>query len=261
MPHLVIARIRSCLAIFPFQQHQNERRRDAFCAYMVETLDLCGGFIFLAGSICFLPAFSHELNIFLAGCVLFVVGGVLSASICSFSLVESVRTKGVKTFEACQNALYLVGSIFYVAGSILYWPPEAHHKGMDWLVQNMSLGVYFNLFDPEFEGTVLFIIGSIFFVLAAFVNGLDQRGHSNGSMMTATTSLYMSGSLLFVFGSVAFLPDMGCNEHIFALGAWSFVIGSVFYVAGSVISIVRTDRDLRSPDRSSLCAGPPTSGL
>mmetsp|Transcript_31604 Transcript_31604/g.71860 ORF Transcript_31604/g.71860 Transcript_31604/m.71860 type:complete len:265 (+) Transcript_31604:99-893(+) len=257
MPHLVIQRLRSGVSLCPFQWSQ-PKRRGATCALVVESLDLLGGLVFVAGSICFLPAFSHDLKVFLAGCALFVLGGLIYVGVCTFTLVEAVRERGCNTFEAWENILYLVGSLIFVAGTVLYWPPEAHHEGMEWLINNMSLGAYFNLFTPEFEGTLMFIIGSLLFVFAAFVNGLDQRnfGSAEGKMLSGTTSLYMGGSLLFVMGSVAFLPDLGCSQQMLTVGAWCFVVGSVLYVLGSVLSIVRTARDLKNPTRSPLCSSP-----
>lgn len=257
MPHLVIQRLRSGVNLCPVRWGQ-PKRRDAACALIVESLDLFGGVIFVAGSICFLPTFSHDLQVFLVGCGLFVLGGLVYVGVCSFTLLEAVRERGWVTFEAWENILYLVGSVIFVVGTILYWPPEAHHEGMDWLVNTMSLGAYFNLFTPEFEGTLLFIVGSLFYVFAAFVNGLDQRNFASaeGQLLSATTSLYMGGSLLFVMGSVAFLPDLGCNEQMLTVGAWCFVVGSALFVAGSILSIIRTACDLKDPSRAPLCESP-----
>jgi hypothetical protein len=169
-------------------------------------------------------------------------------------MTEAVRSKSWNSFEVCENALYLLGSIVFVAGTVLYWPPEGHIAGMNWLVRSFSLGVYFNLFTPEFEGTMLFIFGSVLFSLAAFVNGLDQRAFNTvaNQMLIATTSLYMGGSLLFVMGSVAFLPDLGCNERMFALGAWCYVVGSLLYLLGSFVSLLRTSRELDNPVNAPL---------
>lgn len=259
MPHLVVERIRSVGHLGPCGlcarlSGRPTKRRDAVCAYTLEFLDIFGCLAFLVGSICFLPCFSSDLHVFLVGCALFIVGSVVFFGICCFCQGEVMRSKGLISFEACENALYLIGSCVFVAGTVLYWPPEAHHANVNWLVRSLSLGVYFNLFTPEFEGTMLFIFGSVLFALAAFVNGLDQRAFSTvaNQMLTATTSLYMGGSLLFVMGSVAFLPDLGCNERMFWLGAWCYVVGSSLYLLGSMISLLRTSRELDNPARLPL---------
>jgi len=256
MPHLVVNRLRS----FSRPPAPGElRKRDAWCALLIEGFDIFAGVIFFVGSVCFLPDFAHNLNVFLAGCALFVLGGVIYCGICGFALMECIGSRGFATFEACENALYLFGSVVFVAGTVMYWPPEAHHKGMDWLVNNISLGVYFNLFTPEFEGTLLFILGSLLFLFAAFVNGLDQRNFagSDGKLLGTTTALYMGGSVLFVLGSVAFLPDIGFNEHVLTVGASCFIVGSVLYIAGSTICLFVTARELRDPARAPLWAKAP----
>merc|ERR1719326_2517413 len=101
-------------------------------------------------------------------------------------------------------------------------------------LQQCSVAQYMNLFSPEFEGTILFIVGSVLFAMAAFTNALNQRkfDDSTATMLTATTSLYMLGSVLFVGGSVAFLPHMGCNDQMMAIGAWAFIFGSLLFLIG-----------------------------
>merc|ERR1712032_204577 len=111
-------------------------------------------------------------------------------------------------------------------------------------VKDVSIVQYFNLMSPEFEGTLLFIAGSLMFAAAAFVNGLNHNDliSIEGKLMSATTSLYMAGSLLFVIGSVAFIPDLGCDERMLIIGAVSFIIGSVLYTIGAVVSLLRDQR-------------------
>lgn len=250
MPHLVIERIRQvpklcqgCMCCI------QPGKRTGVCAVVLECFDILGGVIFVIGSVCFLPPYSEEIEVFLLGCALYIVGGLIYLGICCFTLAEACREKGYDTLEACENMLYVLGSLIFVVGTILYYPPEAHHSDMNWFVRTISVGVYFNMFSPEFEGTILFIVGSFMFAFAAFVNGLNQRSFDSVSnqLLTATTSLYMMGSLLFVMGSVAFLPDLGCNETMIIFGAWSFIIGSMFYVVGSSVSMWRTIRELRNP--------------
>jgi len=248
MPHLLIERTRSvpfvCLC-------RASKRGDAAFAYLVEVVDIIGGISFIVGSVCFLPVFAEDISVFLAGCCLFIVGALVYFGICMFTLAEATRERGLLSFEVCENLLYLVGSVMFVFGTVLYYPPEAHHLQMNWIVQRLSLGVYFNLFSPEYEGTLLFILGSAFFAFAAFVNGLNQRSFDtlSSQMLTVTTTLYMAGSLLFVMGSVAFLPD---HRWMLTIGAWCYIIGSSLYVLGSVLSLWRTHRELRNPSHMPL---------
>jgi len=245
MPHLAVERIRStlpCPCVFPTEKLPT-RRHDVACALVLEAFEILAGLIFVAGSICFLPSYSHSLDVFLLGCLLFVLGSLIYVAICSFTLAEAVRFEGWWSAEAAENGLYTLGSWVFLVGTFLYWPPEAHYEHIGWFQGTLSLSSYFNTFSVEFEGTVLFIIGSLLFVIAAFINGLNQRGpfeSVRSRLLTATTSLYMAGGLLFVMGSVAFLPNLGCGETMEALGAWMFIVGSAFFVFGGVVNGVRT---------------------
>jgi hypothetical protein len=260
MPHLVVERVRSlppCPCVVP--DRLPSKRTYVQFALAVEVVEVLAGLVFVVGSVCFLPQYSHDLEAFLLGCFLFVVGSVLYVVICSITLAEAVRYEGVWSAEAAENALYTAGSWVFLVGTFLYWPPEAHYGNIQWFQMHLSLSAYFNTFSTEFEGTVLFIIGSLMFVLAAFVNGLNQRApfdNVRSRLLTATTSLYMAGGLLFVMGSVAFLPNLGCGEIMEAFGAWLFIVGSVAFVFGGVVSIVRTWTFLGDKEQEPLVGKP-----
>jgi len=245
MPHLLVERIRSvpqiCQCGVPCANEDVPRSGGSF---LVEALDILVGVVFFFGSICFLPAYGSDLRTFLLGCLLFIVGGALHLCLSLFTLWEAWKSRGWCP-EAKEHAFYLLGSLLFLAGTVLYWPEEAKHTHVEWM-KGLSLGVYFNLFTPEFEGTLLFILGSLLFAMAALVNGLNsyafsQASHSLGSrLLLATTLLYMAGSLLFVLGSVAFLPNLGWGEHMETFGASCFVAGSALYVFGGLASLLRT---------------------
>lgn len=228
-------------------------RDNVACAYTVETIDIISGLIILIGSACFLPSFSNDMDIFIMGCVLFVVGTTGYLIISIYTLAEAMYEKGLESLEACENSLYVAGALLFNAGTILYWPDEAN-----WPItiasKELMPGQFFNWFSPEFEGTVLFIIGSLFFAMAAYVNGLNQRGFDTPikKMLTAATTCYMVGALLLVMGSVAWLPELGCGGRMEEFGAVMYVIGSLAYVIGGVISLIRTSLQLEDPEYAPL---------
>lgn len=232
MPHLLVERARSVPALCCVGNKHGNQRKATACQFLVEAIDILGALVFLAGSICILP--DHTLDVFLAGCILFISGGAIYLGLSIFTLYEALRERGW-SYEAMENALYLGGSLIFLAGTVLYWPEEAQHAHVEWM-KGLSLGMYFNLFEPEFEGTLLFIAGSILFAFAALVNGLNKRSR----LLIATTYLYMGGSLLFVLGSVAYVPNLGLGKHTEYVGAWCFVIGSALYVAGGLMNLFRT---------------------
>lgn len=259
MPHLLIERIRSAPALCQCCGRSKDgkllplSKTDATCAYVIEAIDIISGLIILIGSACFLPSFSTNRDIFVMGCVLFVLGTTGYLGISIFALAEALYVKGVDSLEACENSLYVAGAILFNAGTVLYWPEES-----DWpatlAARELAPGQFFNWFSPEFEGTVLFIIGSLFFAMASYVNGLSQRGFDTAiqKMLTASTTCYMVGALLFVMGSVAWLPELGCGGRMEEFGAIMYVIGSLFYLIGSVISVIRLTLQLEDPEYSPL---------
>jgi hypothetical protein len=237
MPHLLVERLRTVRTSLCLPA----RKESPAFAYAIEFLDILAGVIFVWGSACFLPHWAKDLHTFLLGCVLFVVGAAIYCFICTFTVVEALEEKGIASFETWENALYLGGSWVFLAGTILYWPKKAHYEYIDDL-KEWSLGQYFNWFEPEFEGTLLFMIGSAMFAFAAYCNALSQTRFDEWTsrMLTGITSLYMAGSILFVMGSVAFLPHLGCSEQMVLIGAWMFIVGSAFYLLGGVLSLFRT---------------------
>merc|ERR1719198_1635342 len=112
MPHLLIERIRNGAPFCPCCLRRKEKgmslsKHDVTCAYTVEVIDIISGLIILIGSACFLPSFSSDREIFITGCVLFVLGttGYLGLSI--FALAEALYSKGIESLEACENSLYV----------------------------------------------------------------------------------------------------------------------------------------------------------
>jgi len=256
MPHLLIERIRHTPTFYPCGKRQGKDGRmvrSAACAYTVETVDIISGLMFLIGSACLLPSFSSDMDIFILGCILFVIGTTGYLIIAIFSLAECIYEKGLESLEACENSLYVAGALLFNAGTVLYWPDESNWP-ITLASREIMPGQYFNWFSPEFEGTVLFIVGSLFFAMAAYVNGLNQRSFETPieKMLTAATTCYMVGALLLVMGSVAWLPELGCGNRMETFGAVMYVIGSLFYVIGGVISLIRTSLQLEDPEYAPL---------
>merc|ERR550514_772362 len=169
-----------------------------------------------------------------------------------------MQEKGFYSYESMENVNFLLGSVIFLAGTILYWPEEARHRHIEWM-KTFSIGYYFGLWRAEFEGAILFIVGSVLFAMAAFVNGLNHQhpwDSASSKAMTASTSLYMIGGVLFAMGSVAFLPDLGCNHQMEMIGAVMFIVGSIVYTLGGLVNVARTFRDVdngsaeRDPEES-----------
>jgi hypothetical protein len=226
------------------------RKESAAYAYLIEVLDILGGLIFVAGSVCFLPKYAEDVDVFVVGCNLFVVGSVQYVIVCCLTLAEALNEKGTWTFEAIENFGWVVGSFVFLIGTILYFPDrDACAKGVSGNFKTSeaeekchSLAQHMNKHDKAFWGTVLFIAGSMIFVIAVFINAMNQRKFIkwHHRMVSIVSFNYMIGSLLFCMGSIAFLPNAGCGPEMVSLGAWMFIIGSGFFVVAGIASIIRT---------------------
>lgn len=250
MPHLLVERQRNDL----FTCGVPRRKANPIGAIIIEILDVIAAIIFVLGSVCFMPRFARDLDIFLDGCLLFIAGSVLYVVVCTFTLAEATVEKGFRSIEAFENMLYLAGSLTFLVGTVLYWPDTLHSSDarpveLSLFATCSSFGQHVNLYTREFTGSILFIIGSVLFACAAFTNALNRRLHNEWASMvlSAVTSLYMGGSILFTMGSFALLPESGCNDDMVALGAGCFIAGSVLFLIGSVLSLWRTAHLLSLP--------------
>lgn len=249
MPHLVIERLRN--TPHPFDccgERPGRKGRSLQCVYIVEVLEIIAGVTFIWGSLDFLPQYSKDPHILLHACALFTAGGIIYFGVSCFCLYESIEMRGFMSLESCENAFYVIGAFVFFLGTLLYWPFDFRDEeaailaSADAVDRGFGLPTYVNTVDTHFQGSVLFIAGSLMFSLAAFANGLNRRRFNDvtSQMLTATTSLYMLGSLLFVMGSVAFLPHLGCNQKMETFGGVCYIIGSVQYELGGWVSFFRT---------------------
>ena len=212
---------------------------EQFLSYAYIFACLC----FVVGSICFLPScsacYSH-------GVYLYVVGGFIFLKCALFDYEEALNNAGgrkPKIYEAIMNEIYVVGTVFYLIATVLYAPSVY-----------TAVGAY----RSELFGGIGFIVGSLFFIFACYLNGMhtgiaftvpEDVARSNPDLqikihfaricVLATSSCSMLGSLLFLVGSVLYLPVLGCNDMTAVIGTWQYIIGSLFFFAGGVIPVLR----------------------
>lgn len=243
MPHLQLDRLR------PIHESTDrltallhDAKRSKVTVYTVELLDVLAAALFIVGSVCLLPIYLKQLDIFLFGCSLFIIGSAIYVIICTISLVDVIVSTRFNSIETRENILYTFGAWLFLIGSILYVPTV----GQGEVVTGTLLGQmcrhrpYF--MDREFWANFLFMVGSALFLFASFLNALYQKRSDqwNNMLITAIASCTMIGSLLFVVGSAAFFPQLQCGDEIITLGAWNFIAGSVLYFLGAVGSVLRT---------------------
>ncbi|KAJ8603499.1 hypothetical protein CTAYLR_005107 [Chrysophaeum taylorii] len=196
-------------------------------------LYILAGVMFVLGSVCFLPGFE---GVYVDGVWLYFMGGVIYLKTSLFDLEEAY--KGGGQFEVCMNKMYVVGTISYLGATIMYAPAvEAKMGG----------------YQASLAGSWGFIIGSLFFVMACFLNGA-HTGHAFSPtlevddpskvllakiLVLCTTNSTMLGALLFLVGSVLYLPNIGCDDLTVQIGTWCFLVGSLFFTIAGILPVVR----------------------
>mmetsp|Transcript_99104 Transcript_99104/g.171832 ORF Transcript_99104/g.171832 Transcript_99104/m.171832 type:complete len:278 (-) Transcript_99104:73-906(-) len=256
MPHFLISRARSGIQYIQEFLYGIEfpAKGSAIYSYSIEAVEIVAAIIFIIGSVCFLPQYSKNVEVFMLGCNLFIVGAVGYVVICGMTLIEAWGEKKGWTFEVWENLLYLVGSVVFVFGTVLYFPERDHCEHVGASVGEdgtcSSLAQEVNKGAKEWYGTLLFILGSMIFVVAVFLNALNQRKFIlwQHQIVCVITMFYMLGSVLFCMGSVAFLPDVGCGPEMVLIGAWMFIVGSVLFFLASLLSLWRTSYMLNHPE-------------
>jgi hypothetical protein len=220
----------------------SSRRDDgAASALLEEALGVAyvlAGVAFVVGSIFFLKSFSA---FYALGCYLYLAGGLIYLTTTCYDARQAMREN--KTYEVAMNMLYVVGSGLYLLGTVCYLPSAIA------------------IFPRATEcGAWLFIVGSLFFIHACFVNGahagaffseqlpMDPRKVALARVLVLiTTNSTMLGSCAFLVGSVLYLPTIGCGELAETDGTWTFVVGSLLFVLSGVLPLVSDALDLAEP--------------
>jgi len=194
------------------------------------------------------------------GCYLFIFGSLIMALLTLYDMAEdlvrcsrgfssvqrSLSRKSVVGIEEqsdeeppaemsgafAEKTLYLVGSLVFLIGT-LYWQ---HPKQVAMKVPTMEEE------DVLFWAIGMFIVGSVTFVFAAFLNALSLSTVNStfGTWAVAVCGIYEFGGILFVMGSVCFMPNQGCGKGMEVMGAWCFITGSLCYVFGSLVEVMKT---------------------
>lgn len=258
-PHLT--HIARCLERFSTAQWQLAAGHSAIGVWrqswsfhvLYEVVYLVALISFVVGSIFFLPEYDDWLDV---GCNLFIFGSVVLAAMLGYeTLEEAVNLCGVgveiyHTDDDMPEAVgcernsrawgvvieklgYFAGSVIFAVGTVFWEHPRTIAADVPGSQDTKEVDVW---------ATELFIVGSAVFALAAFVNALTlhERHPTFVKWAIAACACYEVGGVLFVIGSVCFLPNMGCAESMLVLAAWCFIIGSLFYVLAAGIGLLKT---------------------
>jgi predicted membrane channel-forming protein YqfA (hemolysin III family) len=125
-------------------------------------------------------------------------------------------------WEALNASTYIVGALCFVVGSVFFLPTlEKYAAAGAWLFMIGSL-VYLAVSLHDFAETLIYY--------------RNNRRHGRKTILEfLTVTGYVIASVLFLLGSVFFLPSMFKE----AWGAWGFIIGSALFAVGAVISVTQ----------------------
>lgn len=226
----------------PRTPRTEEKRKAEGIAELVSGIcEVLAGVIFIVGSICFLPEYTRNINVFVLGCLLFIVGAGIYVGLSGFALLDAMH-KGVSRSKLFEHFLLFIGSIIFVYGTILFWPHESeHHKYVAGL-KELSIVQYYDLMLPELEATVLFMIGSAIFAFVSVLNVLASGPEDlpENQIHSLYAICQLLASILFVIGSVPYLPPLQCTDYQVGIGAWCFIVGSVIFMLSGVAGLSRT---------------------
>lgn len=131
---------------------------------------------------------------------------------------------GTRSFfwEGVNASSYIVGALFFVVGSVFFLPMLQEYSAI---------------------AAWLFTIGSLIYLavtLHDFAEALvyyrhNRQGGRKTILEFLTLTGYVIASVLFLLGSLCFLPGMFRE----AWGAWCFIIGSALFAAGATISVTQ----------------------
>jgi hypothetical protein len=191
-----------------------------------------GGGAFIAGSVLFFPRFEAYADI---GAWTFFAGSLAYLVVTGHDLAEVVRHRRSRLGWSPTPLLELVAAAAYLIGTILF-----------------TVGSIF--FLSEFgwvrAGAWCFVIGSLTFVLGASINVLQivkAASLVTLQLMNLTAVSFVVGSVLFAVASVPYLwsVDQGDRNVLYEFLAWQYLIGSGLFLLGGIFNYWRAYAHVR----------------
>jgi len=190
-----------------------------------------GGLVFIAGSICFFPALSAWAD---TGAWTFFAGSLLYLLVTGHDMGEVMRHARERADPASLWERFEFWAAFsYLTGTLLF------------VVGSVFFLSYVGLFDA---GAWCFIVGSLLFVLGATTNVLQIIQADDLvtlQMMNLTALTFVVGSVLFAVASIPYLWSLSnpADERILdGFLASQYLVGSMLFFAGGLINYRRAYR-------------------
>ena len=186
-----------------------------------------GGLLFVIGSILFFPSMSAYMDV---GCWIFFVGSLVYLVVTVHDLIEvHLHWNGAPDFPPEAVCEY-TAALSYVVGTLLF-----------------VLGSVFFLSEVGWITLAgwSFIIGSLLFVVGASINVVQVVKHRDRltlQLMNLTAVSFVTGSVLFTVASVPILWDLqtaGDDRLVGAFLGWQYLVGSGLFLLGGVFNYWR----------------------
>jgi predicted membrane channel-forming protein YqfA (hemolysin III family) len=185
-----------------------------------------GGVVFIAGSILFFPELGAYTD---DGAWTFFFGSLVYLVVTGHDMVEAIRYRLTLARPTLVAEMELVAAAAYLVGTVLF-----------------TVGSVFFLSRVGWEtaGAWCFVIGSLLFVFGACINVLQiiqERSLVTLQLMNLTAVSFVVGSVLFTVASVPYLWSVapGGREILYSFLAWQYVIGSGLFLLGGVFNYWR----------------------
>jgi len=193
-----------------------------------------GGLVFIIGSILFFPAFEAYADV---GAWTFFAGSLIYLLVTVHDLLEVRRNWRESSVPRTGRVLDSIAALSYVWGTILFTVGSIFFlSAVGWVT----------------AGAWTFVIGSLLFVLGACVNVLQiVRADSKLTLqlMNLTALTFVVGSVLFAVASIPYLwqaaPDP-FERTLYAFLAWQYLVGSLLFFIGGLFNYWRAYVVVRS---------------
>mgnify|MGYP006275550235 FL=1 len=219
MPHLFVNRSRAYDLL-----ESSEKAGKTFVWESVNAiLYIFGGIAFVLGSIFFFPELAAEIN---WGVWAFFIGSVLYLIVTGHDLIEVIRyhhhSDQGRRLELIAATGYLIGTMLFLVGSVFF----------------------FTFVNLIVAGAWCFIIGSVLFTVAPFVNVLQVHHFSKRALQlyTLTGISFVAGAVLFTTASIPYLWNVGdspLGTELFNFLGAQYLVGSVLFLAGGLLNYRR----------------------
>lgn len=186
-----------------------------------------GGVLFIIGSIFFFPRFEAYADL---GAWVFFVGSLVYLVVTVHDLAEVRHHWRLSKSHDRDTILEYAASASYVWGTVLFTVGSVFFlSSVGWLK----------------AGAWCFVIGSLLFVLGACINVLQIVKSSSIKilqLMNLTAITFVVGAVLFTVASVPYLWSVSAKSDrttLYAFLAWQYLAGSVLFFLGGVFNYWR----------------------